>query len=63
MRSDVNSHTEESSGANRKGPRVGGAKLAAKGGFQAGQPAKARSGRRVQSLPIRAMAAYTFLMS
>lgn len=38
-------------------------RTAAKGGFQVGQTAKARSGRRVQSLPIRAMAAYTFLMS
>jgi hypothetical protein len=36
--------------------------VAAKGGFQVGQTAKARSDHRVQSLPVRDMAASTFLM-
>ena len=34
--------------------------MAAKGGFQVGQTAKARSDHRVQSLPIGDMAASTF---
>jgi len=35
--------------------------VAAKGGFRVGQTAKARRGRRVQSLPHRDMAASTSL--
>ena len=37
--------------------------MAAKGGFRVGQTAKSRSGHRVQSLPVRDMAAVFFLMS